>query len=341
MLRLQRVEVITIILFILIIAGVIALTAPFHTLRSINIPWALISVILFSTSLSVWTSVWVFFLRRACLLPQKEIREVPDSHTMPGISKEGPPSNVQAFALSMASLSGLLTPMNIGTDILRSLFGRRYLGVPLSLTATASVLTRIYKLQVTLFLTIFAAVLFARAQKFYLNALIAAAAGSVLLLILLYSMTMNCARRISQRLKIGDLAAPIKVVKGKLNLTKRSFIYLMMILQFVLEWLALHACFLALKLRIPLITSFILYVLLYILSRTPFVPQGLGVVEAGGYAVLKTMKVSAAQIGALLVVWGFLRIFIPLVLSMTFSIELMAMTRKRKSVGCRQANASS
>jgi len=184
---------------------------------------------------------------------------------------------------------------------------------------------------------IFAAVLFARAQKIYLNALIAAAAGSFLLLIFFYSMTTNSSRRISQRLKIGDLATPIKVVNGKLNLTKRSFIYLMMALQFALEWIALHVCFLALRLKIPLITSLILYTILYFLSRTPFVPQGLGVVEAGGYAALKTMKVSEAQIGALLVVWGFLRILMPLVLSIAFSIKLMAMTRSR----CRQASASS
>ena len=340
MLRLQRVETITLFFSILIIAGVIALTAPLHVLSSMNIPWALISVALFSTSLFAWSSGRVFFLRCACLLPQKQIREVHDSQTMSGVSKESPPSNVQAFSLSMASLSGLLTPMNIGTDILRSLFGLRYLGLPLSLTATASVLTRICKLQVTLFLMIFAAVLFARTQKNYLNALIAAAAGSVLLLIFLYLMTMDSSRRISQRLKIGDLATPIKVVNGKLNLTKRSFIYLMMTLQFVLEWLALHVCFLALELRIPLITSFILYILLYFLSRIPFVPQGLGVVEAGGYAVLKTMKVSEAQIGALLVVWGFLRIFIPLVLSIAFSTELMAITKKMERIRYRQAGAS-
>jgi len=337
MLRLQRVEIVSLIFFVLIIAGVIALTTPLHALLSMNIPWALISAGLFSASLSVWSGVWVFFLRCACSSPQKEIREGPDSQTMTQIPKEGRPPNIQAFSVSMASLSGLLTPMNLGTDILRSLFGRRYLGLPLSLTATASVLTRIYKLQVTLFLMIFTAVLFARTQKNYLSTLIAAAAGSVLLLIFLYSLTMNSSRRISQRLRIGDLATPIKVVNAKLDLTKRSFIYLMMTLQFALEWLSLNACFLALKLKIPLITSLILYILLYFLSRTPFVPQGLGVVEAGGYALLKTMQVSEAQIGALLVVWGFLRVFIPLVLSTAFSIELMAMTRLR----CGQASASS
>jgi len=337
MLRLQRVGIITLIFFFLIIAGVIVLTTPLHLLGSMNIPWALIAAGLFCSSLSVWSIVWVFFLRSTYLLPQKETREVYDSQTMPGISKESRPPNIQAFSVSMASLSGLLTPMNIGTDILRSLFGRRYLGLPLSLTATASVLTRIYKLQATLFLLIFAAGLFARIQENYLNAFIAPAAGSVLLLLFLYSMTMNSSRRISQRLKIGDLATLTKAVNGKLDLAKRSFIYLMMALQFALEWLALHVCFLALRLKIPLITSLILYTILYFLSRTPFVPQGLGVVEAGGYAVLKTMKVSEAQIGALLVVWGFLRILIPLVLSIAFSIKLMAMTRLR----CRQASASS
>jgi uncharacterized membrane protein YbhN (UPF0104 family) len=59
-----------------------------------------------------------------------------------------------------------------------------------------------------------------------------------------------------------------------------------------------------------------------VLSRTPGIPQGLGVVEVSGFAVLSSMNLAIVEVGAILVMWDFVRIVVPLGLALLFSLTL-------------------
>jgi uncharacterized membrane protein YbhN (UPF0104 family) len=81
--------------------------------------------------------------------------------------------------------------------------------------------------------------------------------------------------------------------------------------QFILQWLALGSCIAALGMEIDWLEALRLYVVLHILAKTPGLPQGMGLVEVGGLFLLDRLGVSQAQGGALLLVWDFVRLFLP------------------------------
>ncbi len=321
--KLRYIEIIGVVLAAIVIAVIIALTAPFPTLSAARFPLLLLASVLYSASLFLWSAVWVFLARRANTPPVGQASS-PDSRDG-GVYPDQDGAHLRygrTFTISMASLIGILTPMNIGTDFLRSFYGKRYMGLPLELTAAASVVARTLKLHVTLLLVIFLPVGAISLQGNLLKTLIIPVAGVVFLLAILYSLRINFPGYLSKRLKISDISETIRIINSKLGLVEKCIIYLFFATGFALEWLSLHLCFLALNLKPTLSETFVLFVLLYFLSRTPFTPQGLGVVEVSGFVLLKTMAISTAQIGALLMIWDFLRIFVPIVLSLAFSFNL-------------------
>jgi len=319
--KLRYIEIIGAVLAAIVIAVIIALTAPFPMLFSARFPFLLIAGGLYSASLFLWNAVWVFLVGQA-----SEVRDFGSP------SKQDACATGRTFTISIASLIGILTPMNIGTDFLRSFYGKKHLGLELNSTAAASVLTREFKLHVTLLLVMFLAINSISFQENYIKTLVIPVASVLFLLAILSSLKANFAGRLTRRMKIGDISAAIRKLKLRLGLVKRCLIYSAFAIGFVLEWLSLHLCFLSLNLKPTLSATSVLFVLLYFLSRTPFIPQGLGVVEVSGFALLKTMEMSTAQMGALLVMWDFLRIFIPIVLSIAFSFNLIAMKKRRTEV---------
>jgi len=343
--KLRNIEIIGAVLAAIVIAVIIALTKSVPVLFSARFPLLLIAGGLYSASLFFWSAVWVFLVGLADASPVGQASEVSRSsigqpHRVAATQPHRVASTICAtgqarhsryggtFAISIASLIGILTPMNIGTDFLRSFYGKKHLGLELNLTATASILAREFKLHVTLLLVMFLAITPASVQDNFIKTLIIPTASVLFLLVILYSLRANFAGRLAKRLKIGNISKAIRQLSLKLGLVKRCLIYSVFATGFVLEWLSLHLCFLALNLKPTLSATFVFFVLLYFLSRTPFIPQGLGVVEVSGFALLKTMECSTAQMGALLVIWDLLRIFIPILLSIVFSFNLIAMKKR-------------
>lgn len=323
--KLRYLEIIGAVLVAIVIAVIIALTAPFSTLSSARLHLLLIASGLYAISLFLWSAVWVFLVGQASSLPIRKQDACATSRSLLLERARLPVLHRRydgTFAISMVSLIGILTPMNIGTDFLRSFYGKRYLGLPLKVTAAGSVLTREFKLHVTLLLVVCLVISSVSVQENFIKTLIIPVATVIFLLAILYSLRTNFAGHLAKRLKIGDISEVIRKLNLRLAPAKRCLIYSAFATGFVLEWLSLHLCFLALNLKPTLSMTFVLFALLYFLSRTPLIPQGLGVVEVSGFALLRMMAISTAQMGALLVMWDFLRIFIPIGLYIAFSISL-------------------
>ncbi len=297
------------------LGAILYFTRAWPVLRIARPPSLVLAVSCYSASLLLWSLVWVHV-----------------------ISKEaGPINKAKAVSVSLASLIGFLTPMNLGTDLLRSVYGRVHLQLGYASTVAASVVTREMKLHLTLVLLIAVAVTAPPFVEETARGIVVAAATVTLLLLGVYALRTKTSNRIAHRLGIGDLSPALSSIATHLSTTERSAMYIALALGFVLEWLALHTCFSALEVPTTLVGSASLYVLLYVLSRAPVVPQGLGAVEAGGYAVLATSNVATAQIGALLVLWGFVRIFIPVGLALAFSFLL---GRQRRAATCSSETVS-
>ena len=91
--------------------------------------------------------------------------------------------------------------------------------------------------------------------------------------------------------------------------------YVGFIAGFALEALCLLLCFLSLNLKISFLNAFSLFAVLYFLSRVPFLPQGVILVEVVGFVVISGLDFTRQEAGAVLVVWDAVRLFTPIVLS--------------------------
>jgi uncharacterized protein (TIRG00374 family) len=304
--RFHRLELLGAIVAAFILAAIVHVTEAWPALREARPVSLLLAAGLHAVSLLLWSTVWVHLL-------SKEASKV---------------KRWTAVAVSMASLIGFLTPMNIGTDVLRSFYGKRHLRLGYHVTGAASVVARETKLHVTLALVLSVALGSVSLVRDIATVVAAAVATTLLLLGALYTLRTRASSRLARRLGIDDMPQLIRRTTNRLSLTERGAIYLAFAVAFALEWLSLHLCFVSLDIRASPADTASLYTLLYVLSRTPVAPQGLGVVEAGGFVVLAAQNIAAASIGALLVLWAFLRILVPVGLAFFFSLGL---SRRRES----------
>jgi len=297
---------------------VFAWCRPQSVIRQARADWLVLAGLLFAASLVLWSGVWASMLRRACHSNAKE-QTCADG----GLPKD--PSFLPAFSVSMASLFGLTTPLNLGSDALRVWYARRYLGLGSTAIIGASLVTRELKLHLT-FPLVLCAVLCPLAGTEWSKAWVALA-GLSLLEALLRVMRAAWARPLMRRLRVEAYAQSALALCRELSPGHRIVFYSTFGLAFFLEWLALVTALQALDLKLPLPTSAWLYVWLYLLSRTPFSFQGIGVVEVGGLVALTAAGLAPAQAGALLVLWAAIRLVTPLSVSAIFAAWLAASSR--------------
>jgi uncharacterized membrane protein YbhN (UPF0104 family) len=268
-------------------------TRAADTLAEARLPYLATSALMYSVGFLVFGAVWT-------LLVSLSLTD------RPGIY-----SNGRCFGASILSLAGLLTPMNIGTDVLRSLFGKTYLGLPPALTAAASIATRESKLHVSLALlpAIAAAAGMNPASPGKRMLLVFAATFGVALVFYLFRSDVTGG--LSKSLRLESLANATKALNRKVGWGTRFLCYLLFVSGFVFEWLALQFCFMAFGMFPDLRITFAGFGILYFLSRTPVLPLGIGLVETGAFALLRTLHISVEQAGALVIAWGFLRVAAP------------------------------
>jgi len=298
--RLRTLGLLGVVSGILTLVVIALISNPWQSLGSADLLVLSVAASLYGGSCFLWSAVWTHVARK---------------HTT-GVNRS------TALGVSMASMVGMLTPLNVGTDVLRSVYGKRSLGMDYPLTAAASVVTRTLRLHVTL---TFSALALATALLFPLNLvkyLVLSILVTLLLLAAFYSLRTQASGRLSARLGIGDIAVPIAASLTKLGHIERGMIYVVFTVGFTLEWLSLHLCLLGLGVMMPVADTLVLFTLLYFLSRSVPTPQGFGAVEASGAAVLSTTNLGVGEVGAFLVAWDCVRVGVPVGLALVFSLGM-------------------
>jgi hypothetical protein len=234
----------------------------------------------------------------------------------------------RSLRISLASLAGLLTPMNIGTDVLRSLLGRKYLAIDLAPTAAASVVTRESKLHVTIALALAIVPAVGSCAASLANRFLVVLTGMFGLALIFLLMRSRLAGGVAGPLGLDHLVDAVQMLGREVGWRMRSIFYLVFALGFAAEWGSICLCFDALGISPDPHVTFASYGILYFLSRTPFMPLGIGVVETGGFGFLRFLGISVEHAGALLVMWGILRVVVPYTLAAAASVSLLSAARR-------------
>ncbi len=312
---LRNLEKAGVALAILVTAALLVLTTPYKALLACRVLPLLVSLVLCGVSLLLRCLVWVLFV-----LCSPRSSSIPGETSPPVIgSGDAAPSYGMLFAVSTVSLVGMLTPLNLGIDVLRTLLGRRHLRLSVATTGAASVLTREFKLRVSLLLAALMTLCVILLRTDLVKTAVLSVAGLFFVLMGFFSLRSEAAGRFAKRLRIGDVSEAIKTLYGNVGPVTKFFVYSIFVLAVLLEWSSLHLCFVSLDLRTPLPDTFVVFVIQYFLSKTPVLPQGVGAVEAGAFVLLRSMRMPVETAGALLALWNCVRILTPPLLAASFS----------------------
>jgi uncharacterized protein (TIRG00374 family) len=294
---------------LLVLAAVVLFTRPWNALGTADLVLVLAAGILCIASSVLRSATWVYVLMRS----------------EPCINKRG------AVGVSMVSLIGTLTPLNVGTDVLRSLYGKGHLGLEFEETAAASVVTRTLKTHSSLLLLVAFVALISVVPTELTISVVYATGALVLLLLVMYSAQTGPLGRLAKRVHIGDISAALRKTNRALGISTKGVLCGVFCLGFALDWVALYLCFVSVGISATPSGTFFFFVVLHCLARVPILPQGTGIVEAGGFTVLRNMDIEVGDAGALLLVWGAIRILVPLLLAVVFTFDL----RKPGTPNCR------
>ncbi len=321
--RLHWGAVLLALLLLLIISLIIVWTRSADVLGAIDLAFVAAAAALHSAGFLIFSGVWTFLVSKTA-------------------NGSGPPADPactlgRCMRVSLMSLAGLLTPMNLGTDVLRSVCGRKYLALPAISTAAASILTRECKLHVTLALIPAAVLAGGVDTASSRNRLIALFAGLLGLAVALLLFRSHATNNLTRGLRLQHLADTTRRASRRIGCGARSTLYLFFAAGFAADWAALSLSFKALGLRADSSVTFVCFAALYFLSRVPVVPLGVGLVETGGFALLRAVHIPIEQAGALVAVWGFLRIAVPYLLAAIANVSFLG---ERAPVVGREHDAS-
>ncbi len=299
--------------------GVLTLsTRSAQTLAAVYMPCAALAAGLYTTGFFVFSATWSYFL-----LAGRAGRPEPLRSQAPF---------VYSMIVSVASIAGLLTPMNLGTDILRSLLGRKHLGVEIAATAAASLATRECKLHVTFLLAL---VITAAASSYAAslgNSFLVVLPGLAGLILFIFLLRSRAADYLARPLGLNPFLVEMRRRNSRIRWKMRSLFYLFFLLGFAAECASLSLCFRALHIAADARLILVGYGILYFLSRVPGVPLGLGLVETGGFGFFRFMGISSEQAGAIMVLWSLLRVIVPYTLAAAASILLLLSSRRSATV---------
>ncbi len=232
--------------------------------------------------------------------------------------------------VGFSAVYAALTPIQLGADMLRAISLKERFNVPYSESIAASMVVKGIKFLLIALFSSTAILLFifsAKANLFVLTGML-----SGFIVVLLATMLFLLPLKKSFGLKIAGFFgrfSSTKLQKFFLDysnylsmLGRKSFLLVALLsaLSLSFEFLALLFSFHAISLAIPITSVAVLFVLISILERTPFLPRGIGLVEGIGFAFLSMPfvalhTISVGRIGALLIVFDFVRLVVPSLLS--------------------------
>lgn len=310
----------SIILLVLVFAGygvITGLTGALPVILSANPYFFAISVLFFLFSIVLWIIPWALLLKN-----NKKV------------------TIIKSIIIGFSCVYGALTPVQVGSEALRSIKAKEYFGVTYSQSISAAMVVKGLKFFMLAVLSSMVIWVVLLKTQLSLVALFGLLSGfSVIILAsALFLLPLNKKIGLMISAIFGELG---KIWKGFFILKKyfyeyshylqlvpkKNFLKVLILsgASLLFEFLALYYCFLALSVSIEVFSLSFLFIIISILERTPLIPRGVGLVEAAGFIFLSIpefskISLSVSQIAAILVLFGVVRLFIPTILSLLMTL---------------------
>ncbi len=299
----------------LALAVFVVTTGAMNSIKSANAFFLVLSVLFFLFSILVWLFSWSLL-----------------------VVKRSQTSFSSVLCWGFASVFGSLTPIQLGSDALRSIFLHERLGISLSKSFSASMIVKGLKfsvLAVASTMLLLWAIFIGWADSILflplVSGLLVVVLASLLFLLPLKKSVGYAISRffagLSERARfLKPLEAYFVKYSDYLAGVKARMILVLFslaALSWAFEFFSLFFAFLSLDISIPLLSLLALFVLIAVLERAPFLPRGILLVETVGFAFLSFPAVSSAslsvpEIVSVLVLFDLSRLVIPALLSIVF-----------------------
>ena len=305
------------LILVFVVLGVIALgTDALPIIGQANPLFFGVAALFFVFSIVFWVIPWALLLK-----------------------KKGRFGFLSALVLGFSCVYGALTPLQLGSEALRAIKAKEHFGVNYSDSIAAAMIVKGMKFFfLALMACVVIAVILLQAQLsgvMFIGLLSGFVVIVLAALLFLLPLNKNIGLKIAGTFKFlskfirhfAVLERYFTKYSNYLESTKRKTLFIVLLmsaLSFALEFLALLFCFFALNVFIDLLPLAVLFVIICILERTPFLPRGLGLVEAAGFIFLSLpefsmISIAASQVGAILILFDVTRLIIPTIISLTLS----------------------
>ncbi|MFH1240303.1 MAG: flippase-like domain-containing protein [Candidatus Diapherotrites archaeon] len=297
-------------------SGLLGQSELITTISSINPVLGTLGALFFVLSITIWIISWAFVLKKRTNLRFSSV-----------------------LSAGWRAVYGALTPLQVGAEAMRSLHLKESHNTPYSISVSASLLVKGIKFMLIALTSALFLGMFLLTAKYNLLMLFAMLSGFAVVLFaaLLFLLPIN--KKIGSKMifQLRKISSKIKIFSklekffesysdylSSLSLSFFVFITAVVFLSWVFEFLSLLFAFYSANVFIPVESVIVLFVILSILERTPFLPRGIGIVELAGYIYLSMpslsmIELSFSEIAVVIIVFDVFRLLIPTLLSMGFA----------------------
>ncbi|MFH1663652.1 MAG: lysylphosphatidylglycerol synthase transmembrane domain-containing protein [archaeon] len=316
-------SVVSLIFFVVVITVVLLWTNAHIELLKINWIYFIIACFLFLFSVFIWLISWAYLIKKRSSVSYNNL-----------------------FIIGFSSLYGALTPVQFGAEALRSMKLKSFFKIPYNESISSSMIVKGTKFIILAIFFIFILMFFISKAELSSVMFFALFSGffviAVAALFFVLPLSRRCNLVITSFFRFLSKNIPLFAYFEKFfvaysvnlrNLTLNSFmiVFAISIVSYLFEFLAFNFCFSSVGVLIDFVPLLVLFVVISVLERTPFLPRGIGLVEFVGLTFLSipwfvNESLSLPEIGAVLIVFDFVRLVIPTIFSLiigaVFRIEI-------------------
>lgn len=318
-----RKSIFSLIFFVAVISVVLFWTNAHIELLKIDWLLFFVACFFFLFSVFVWLISWAFLIRKKATVSYSNL-----------------------FIVGFSSLYGALTPVQLGAEALRSMKLKSFFKVSYDESISSSMVVKGTKFTILAIFFVFILIFFISKAELNSTTFFALLSGffviTIAILFFILPLNTKCGLIISSffRFLSKDISLFAVIEKFFLaysrnlkNLTLKAFLIVLVIslFSYVFEFLAFQFSFFSVDISLDFVPLLVLFIVISVLERTPFLPRGIGLVEFTALTFLSipwfvNTTLSLPEIGAVLIVFDFVRLVIPTIFSLliaaAFKIEI-------------------
>jgi uncharacterized protein (TIRG00374 family) len=256
------------------------------------------------------------------------------------IKKEGDFYLGKIIVLGFSCVYGALTPIQVGAEALRSIKAKEVFGIPYSKSVSASMFVKGLKFFLILFFAAIIIVIVMSTVQLEPLMFFGLVSGFLMVLFATAGFLLPLNKKLGKKIsrifyyvgkkfpkaqKLEKFFIDYSDYLKKISFKTFLFVFFFIILSFLCELFALQFSFNALGVEIEILPLLVLFIIMSVLERTPFLPRGVGIVEAAGFVFLSIpafsqISLEVAQVGAILIIFAVVRLVIPTIISIIASV---------------------